>query len=214
MARDDFYASAFGRVYSAYMEHPRLSRLIALAAWGGDSKRYYESMAAIGEAPAGSTVLDCPCGACPAFRGLAPDAPVRYLAVDRSPSMLARARKRAAVRGLAKVEFAAADATAIPLADASVNTYLSLWGLHCFDDPAGAVAEAARVLEPDGRLVGASFVRGREGFRQRHFIRPHVGDFGPIGTEAEIESWLDSTGFELSSAQRSGPMLFFEARAG
>lgn len=211
MARDDFYASALGAVYSFYMEHPRIGLPIGRVAWGGDFRRYYESMAAVAEAPAGSTVVDCPCGAGPAFRALAPGGDVRYVAVDRSPSMLARARKRAASRGL-EVEFVAADAAALPLPDAAAGTFLSFWGLHCFERPAAAIAEAARVLEPGGRLVGASFVRGRESLRQRFFIRPHVGDFGPIGTQPEIEAWLLSSGFEISDLQRSGPMLFFEAR--
>jgi len=39
-------------------------------------------MAAIAEAAPGSTVVDCPCGAGPAFRALAPDTDVRYVAVD------------------------------------------------------------------------------------------------------------------------------------
>jgi hypothetical protein len=48
--------------------------------------------------------------------------------------------------------------------------------------------------------------------RQRLFIRPNVGDFGPLGTRAEIESWLADAGLDLTSAKRSGPFLFFEAR--
>ncbi|HEX8959834.1 MAG TPA: hypothetical protein VF770_08425 [Solirubrobacterales bacterium] len=67
MAQDDFYASAFGISYSAYMERPRLSRLIGRVVWGGDSKPYYESMSAVAEVPDGGTVVDCPCGAGPAL---------------------------------------------------------------------------------------------------------------------------------------------------
>jgi len=214
MARIDFYASAFGALYSAYMEHPRLGRVIGRLAWGGDSRRYYESMSAIGEAAAGSTIVDCPCGAGPAFRALPPAAPVRYVAADLSPSMLARARRRAAARGLEGIELVEADATALPLADDSADLFLSYWGLHCYAQPAVAVAESARVLRPGGRLVGASFVRGGEGLRQRLLIRPHAGDFGPIGTQAEIESWLTEAGFALNLLERSGPMLFFDARLG
>jgi hypothetical protein len=59
MAQEDFYASPFGRVYSTYMERPRLGRLIARVVWGGDTKAYYESMSAITEAPDGGTVIDC-----------------------------------------------------------------------------------------------------------------------------------------------------------
>jgi ubiquinone/menaquinone biosynthesis C-methylase UbiE len=211
MARDDFYASPFGAIYSAYMERPRLGRLISRVVWGGDTKRYYESMGAVVEVPDGGAIVDCPCGAGPALRAMRPGSSTRYVAVDLSPSMLRRARKQSEARGLTNVEFVEADATEIPLPSDSVDLFLSFWGLHCFEDPRGALAEAARLLRPGGRLVGASFVRGHDSLRQRLLIRPGSGDFGPLGTEPEIETWLTSAGFALSSSERSGPMLFFDA---
>jgi ubiquinone/menaquinone biosynthesis C-methylase UbiE len=162
VTRDDFYASPFGVAYSAYMERPRLSRLISRTVWGGDTKRYYESMGALAEVPDGGTVIDCPCGAGPAPRSLRPGSTVRYVAVDLSPSMIRRARKRATARDLADVEFVEADATEIPAPSASIDLYFSFWGLHCFPDPQAALTEAARLLKPGGRLVGSSFVRGRD----------------------------------------------------
>lgn len=127
--------------------------------------------------------------------------------------MLRRARKRAAYRGLADAEFVEADATTIPLPGATADLLLSYWGLHCFDDPAAALREAARVVKPGGRLVGSCFVRGTETLRQRLLIRPDTSDFGPVGTDAEVREWLEAAGFELTGASRSGPMLFFDARS-
>ncbi|HST68950.1 MAG TPA: class I SAM-dependent methyltransferase [Solirubrobacterales bacterium] len=128
MSRDDFYASPFGVAYSTYMERPRLSRLIARAVWGGDSRPYYESMGAIREAADGGTVVDCPCGAGVALRELDADRDLRYVAVDLSPSMLRRARERVARRNLRQVEVLQADATEIPLPDQSADLFLSYWG--------------------------------------------------------------------------------------
>jgi SAM-dependent methyltransferase len=212
MAPADFYASPFGAVYSTYMERPRLSRLIGRLVWGGDSKTYYESMDAVAEVGDGGTVVDCPCGAGPALRALRPGDSARYVAVDLSPSMLRRARKRAARRGLANTEFVEANATAIPLPAASADLFLSFWGLHCFDDPAAALDEAARLLKPGGRIVGSCFVRGTDSRRQRLLVRPGAGDFGQVGTEAEVEGWLAAAGFGGAQTARSGPMLFFDAR--
>lgn len=210
MSREDFYASPLGAAYSAYMERPRVSSRISRIVWGGDTRPYYASMAAAVDVPAGSTIVDCPCGAGPAMRAI--PAEVSYVGVDLSPSMLRRARERAAARGLTKAELIEADAAAIPLPADFADLFFSFWGLHCFPDPAAALLEAARILKPGGRLVGSSFLRGKETLRQRLFIRPDVGDFGPLGTQTGIETWLADAGLDLTSTERSGPFLFFEAR--
>lgn len=212
MKREDFYASPFGAVYSAYMDRPVLSRLIGRVVWGGDSKPYYESMGAIAEVPEGGLIVDCPCGAGPALRALRPEAAIHYVAADLSPSMIRRASRRVRSRELENVEFMQADATDLPISSASADLFLSYWGLHCFDDPAAAITEAARVLKPDGRLVGSCFVRGAENLRQRLLIRPGSGDFGQVGTRGEVEGWLAHAGFSPLSMSSSGPMLFFDAR--
>jgi SAM-dependent methyltransferase len=212
MSREDLYASPLGALYGAYMERPRLSRPIGRLLWGGDSGAYYAAMGAVAEAPDGATIVDCPCGAGPALRALRPGISIRYVGVDLSPSMLRRARKRVLKRGLENVELVEADATSVPMPTASAQLFLSFWGLHCFEDPPAALAEAARVLEPGGRLVGSSFVRGREGLRQRLLVRPNLGGFGRVGTEQEIERWLERAGFERSRMDRSGPLRFFDVR--
>jgi ubiquinone/menaquinone biosynthesis C-methylase UbiE len=210
VSREDFYSSPLGAAYSAYMERPWVSSRISRVVWGGDTRPYYASMSAAAEVPPGGTIVDCPCGAGPAMRAI--PAEVNYVGVDLSPSMLRRARGRAAVRRLASAEFVEADAAMIPLPAGCADLLFSFWGLNCFVDPAAALLEAARILKPDCRLVGSSFLRGTDTLRQRFFIRPNVGDFGPLGTQAEIESWLADAGLAPTGANRSGPFLFFEAR--
>jgi SAM-dependent methyltransferase len=212
VSRDDFYASPFGVAFSAYQEWPWLSRLIAMTVWGGDVRPCYESMSTIAEAAPGSTIVDCPCGAGVAFRALEPGKKVRYVGVDLSPSMLQRARKRAYARGLREIELMQADATEIPLAGASVDLFVSYWGLHCFPDPAAALHEAGRLLRSGGRLVGSTFVKGDDSLRQRLLVRPWRGDFGAIGTAHEVTEWIEAAGFTDLAIRRSGPMMFFEAQ--
>ena len=108
------------------------------------------------------------------------------------------------------MEFIAASATSLPLANSSADLFLSFWGLHCFDDPAAAIAEAGRVLAPGGRLVGATFVRGDKSLRQRLLVRPGAGDFGCVPTADEVEGCLGSAGLAVE-IRRCGPMLYFDA---
>lgn len=209
MSRKDFYSSLFGAGYSAYMERPWLSNPLSGLVWGGRTRPYYELMGAASGVPTGGAIVDCPCGAGPALRAIPPGA--RYVGVDLSPAMLRRARRRAAARGLRDAEFIEVDAAAIPLPADFADLVFSFWGLHCFPDPVVAVREAARILEPGGCLVGATFLRGRDSLRQRFLIRPGVGDFGPLCTQGEVESWLAIAGLEVRATDRSGPFLFFTA---
>ena len=73
--------------------------------------------------------------------------------VDASKPMLALARARLAKPGLAHCSVRLADMYRLPLADASFDTAVLQMVLHYAEDPAGAVAEAARVLRPGGRLI-------------------------------------------------------------
>jgi SAM-dependent methyltransferase len=213
MSREDLYDSPLGATYSAYMERPRLSRPLGRLLWGGDTKAYYESMAAVGEVADGGTIVDCPCGAGPALRALRPDAGVRYVAADLSPAMLRRARIRAEKRGLGGIELVESKAEDLPLEAASADLFLSFWGIHCYPDPRAAVEEIGRVLKPGGRLVGASFVRGNS-LRQRLLLRPDVGGFGTLCTEPELVGWLADAGVSISKSSRSGLYFFFYGRRG
>src|SRR5919109_4698036 len=137
----------FGRIYGFYIERERLSRLIAATVWGGDVRPFYASMRAIADVPEGGVIVDAPCGAGVAFRGLRQGQRVRYLALDLSPAMLDRARRRAPALGLSQIEFLQGEAGAIPLEDARADLFLSYFGLHCFPDPLAGVAEIARCLK-------------------------------------------------------------------
>lgn len=68
------------------------------------------------------------------------------LVIDRSPQMLARA----AAKGMPTL---AADACALPLADASFDTAMLVSMLHHVEDREAAIAEAGRILRPGGRLA-------------------------------------------------------------
>jgi SAM-dependent methyltransferase len=80
-------------------------------------------------------VLNVGCGM---VRRFEIDTPARFLATD--------------LRALSNVDFAA-DATALPLADDSVDAVISLELLEHVPDPKAVLAELARVLRPGGVVV-------------------------------------------------------------
>ena len=77
----------------------------------------------------------------------------RGLGVDASRAMLALARSRLARPELAHCAVRQADMYRLPLAEGGFDTVVLQMVLHYAEDPAAAVAEAARMLRPRGRLV-------------------------------------------------------------
>jgi ubiquinone/menaquinone biosynthesis C-methylase UbiE len=188
-------AGPFGAVYDFYIEREWLSRLVGRAVWGVDVSPMYASMDSVGRTDNGATILDVPCGGGVALRALHADRHVRYIAVDLSEEMLARAKRRAGGRSLSQVEFVSADMCALPFADATADLCLSYSGLHAVADPEAAVSELARCLKPGGELVGSMFLS--KGTRRQRFLigrGRRRGEFGMCGTSADLRRWLAKAG--------------------
>jgi SAM-dependent methyltransferase len=200
----------FGGLYGFYIARERLARVIASVIWGADVRPFYASMRAIAEVSSGGVIVDAPCGAGVAFRGLGAEQRVRYIALDLSPRMLERARRRASDLGLTQVELVEGDALSVPVEDASVDLFLSYFGLHCFADPELAVTEMARCLRSGGRVVGGMITRGRSA-RHRLLVRPGHGVFGPGGSAEDLRRWLDDAGLGKATVNASGLLAYFSA---
>ncbi len=153
--------------YDSVVERDGVARIFGRAIWGTDTRRLGTEVERLGELPAGTSVLDVPCGGGLAFRGLSPGQDVRYVAGDISAVMLERAEAMAEKLGLEMIEFVDADVEALPFEDASFDLVLTYNSLHCFRDPPAALAEMARVLRPGGELRGTSVVKGAGGGRTR-----------------------------------------------
>jgi ubiquinone/menaquinone biosynthesis C-methylase UbiE len=144
-------------LYDAGVKHDSVARVGAWAMWGTDLRPMFTDIARLADVPAGTSVLDIPCGGGLAFRGLRTGQAVRYVAADISPYMLQRARREADRRGVQDaIDFVEADVTALQFADASFDLCVTYNGLHCLPDPRAALAELVRMLRPGGTLMPSS----------------------------------------------------------
>ena len=100
-------------------------------------------------------VGDLGCGTGHLAAALAPFV-ARVIAVDRSGEMLQAARRR--LRDLPNVEVKRGELESLPIADQELDAATLLLVLHHVADPAAALAEAARVLKPGGRLIIADML--------------------------------------------------------
>lgn len=92
----------------------------------------------------------------------------RALGIDRSPEMLRLARVKLTEAGLDSTELRQGDIYSLPSPSGSADTVIIHQVLHYAQNPAAAVAEAARLLAPGGRLLIADFAaHEREELRSR-----------------------------------------------
>ncbi len=137
------------------------------------------------------------------------------LAVDISPEMLDRARRRSTV-GSARFEVREGAAEAVPAGENAFDVVLASLSLMYVIDRAAAARELARVLRPGGRLVGAVW-SGPEScdivrFQQtagRFAPTPPVSGVGP-GALADAEPFLDQLAGCGIQAQVETELLGFD----
>ncbi|MGG5817175.1 ArsR/SmtB family transcription factor [Falsiroseomonas sp. HW251] len=119
----------------------------------------------------------------------------RALGVDMSRDMLALARARLAERGVAdRAGVRQADMYRLPFADAAFDAVTMQMVLHYAEDPAAALAEAARVLKPGGTLLVADLApHGDASLMEKQAHR------WPGFDDAQLAGWLGGAGCTLAS---------------
>jgi ubiquinone/menaquinone biosynthesis C-methylase UbiE len=116
--------------------------------------------------------IDLACGPGTYTRPLA--ARVRHaIGADLTPAMVEKARTEAARDGIANIEFVCADICALPFADGAAGIVSCGYAFHHMTDPARALAEMARVLQPGGRAAVTDIIvrEGRNGAFQNNVER-------------------------------------------
>ncbi len=114
--------------------------------------------------------------------------------IDRSPEMLRLARAK--LDGHERVELRQADVGALPLDDGSADTVIVHQVLHYLPAPDTAVAEAARLLAPGGRLLIVDFAS-----HERDDLRDSDAHARLGFSDAQIARWYESAGLHLMQSE-------------
>lgn len=125
------------------------------------------------------------------------------LGVDASREMLALARARLSERGLAdRATVRQGDMYRLPLPDASQDAATLIMVLHYAEDPAAALAEAARVLKPGGALLVADLAP-----HDRAEVMARFAHRWPGFDDAALAGWLGEAGCAIARAHTlPGPL--------
>lgn len=113
----------------------------------------------------------------------------RVIAVDSSARMIDVGRDQALRNGIKNVEFRLGDMEELPIADAEVELVFFSQSLHHALHPGRALAEAARILVPGGRVVILDLVRHRFEEARELYADEWLGF-----SEAELEDMLAKAG--------------------
>ena len=176
-----------------------------------NAKPQQAALAALDLQP-GDRFLDVGCGTGAAVRAASAIAE-RAVGVDLSPRMIERAREFAG----AGAEFLVGDSEQLPFEPGTFTAVLCTASFHHYPHPERAVAEMARVLAPDGRLVIADGVADRGAARVADRIL-RIVDRGHVRLyrTRELADFLRGAGFDDISVTTlwDGGMAILSARRG
>ena len=115
--------------------------------------------------------------------------------IDRSPEMLRLARAKL-VDAATPVEWRQGDVGALPAANGSADTVTLHQVLHYLPAPEAAVAEAARLVAPGGRLAIVDFAP-----HDREELRVQDAHARLGFSDAQIGAWLAAAGLRLDAVE-------------
>jgi ubiquinone/menaquinone biosynthesis C-methylase UbiE/DNA-binding transcriptional ArsR family regulator len=117
----------------------------------------------------------------------------RAVGYDINRNMLSYARAKLASGGIGHAQVRQGDIFSIDLGEASADAVIIHQVLHFLDDPAKAVAEAARILKPGGRLLIADFApHALDTLREDYSHRRLGFDRG------QVEAWFERLGLRAA----------------
>jgi ubiquinone/menaquinone biosynthesis C-methylase UbiE/DNA-binding transcriptional ArsR family regulator len=128
----------------------------------------------------------------------------RAIGIDVSPDMLAIARDRLLRGNIQNAQVRLGDTYRLPFPNGSAasgfDVVLFHQVLHYLDDPQHAVAEAARVMTPGGKILIADFTPHKEEFLREEFAHRRLGF-----SDREVEGWFAAAGLAPTGSEAFAP---------
>jgi ArsR family transcriptional regulator len=111
------------------------------------------------------------------------------VAIDRSDDVLERARGLAARRRVTNIDWKKGDLARLPLREQSIDVALLAQSLRHAGEPERAIADAVRVLRPEGRLLILELRT-----HQQDWVRARFGDRQLGFSEEELTALMQGAG--------------------
>jgi ubiquinone/menaquinone biosynthesis C-methylase UbiE/DNA-binding transcriptional ArsR family regulator len=128
----------------------------------------------------------------------------RAVGIDVSPDMLAIARDRLLREGIHNAQVRLGDTYRMPFLNGTASNGFDVvlfhQVLHYLDDPGAAVAEAARVMTPGGKLLIADFASHREEYLREEYAHRRLGF-----SDREVEGWFGAAGLAAAVTETIAP---------
>ena len=114
----------------------------------------------------------------------------KVIAVDSSAGMIEVGREQAVRHGVKNIDYRLGDMEELPIGDAEVDLVFFSQSLHHALHPDRALAEAARILAPGGRIAILDLAKHRFEEARELYADEWLGF-----SEAELEAMLEKAGF-------------------
>lgn len=124
----------------------------------------------------------------------------RALGFDLNHDMLTYARMKLERAGLAQAQARHGDLYNVPLPDGAADAVILHQVLHFLDEPAAAMAEAARLLKPGGKLLVVDFAPHELEFLREQSAHRRLG-FSPD----QLKRWLEEAGVKVGRQRDLAP---------
>jgi len=131
----------------------------------------------------------------------------RGIGIDMSREMLSVARANLDRAGVSNAQVRQGDIFAPPVERDAFDLVTIHQVLHYLDDPGRAIAEAARLLRPSGRLVIVDFAPHALEFLRDEHAHQRLGF-----SDRQIADWLAEAGLDLEASQEAEPRAGTGAR--